>query len=72
VEEARAAHTRAEFVCKMAIASKEARDTRYRLRILLIDSGRVDGTLPNPLLSEATEVMKVIGAMTSEARRSLS
>lgn len=34
VEEAIAAHSRKDFVAKMIIASKEARETRYWLRLL--------------------------------------
>lgn len=71
VEEARAAYSRADFVSKMSIALKEARETRYWLRIL-VEAELVEASLLNPLLSEATEVMKVIGAITSKARRSSS
>lgn len=71
VEDARASHSRAEFVCKMGIALREARETRYWLR-LLIDGGLIERTLLDPLLSEATEIMKVLGAITSKSRRSLS
>ncbi len=34
VEEASAAQSRADFLCKMSIASKEARETKYWLRLL--------------------------------------
>jgi len=34
VEEANAAQTKKDFIAKMAIASKEARETRYWLRLL--------------------------------------
>ncbi|MFZ1527611.1 MAG: four helix bundle protein [Ferruginibacter sp.] len=34
VEEAGAAQTKRDFITKMSIASKEARETRYRLRLL--------------------------------------
>ncbi len=34
VEEANAAQTKKDFITKMAIASKEARETRYWLRLL--------------------------------------
>ena len=34
VEEANAAQTRKEFIAKMSIASKEARETRYWLKLL--------------------------------------
>lgn len=41
VNEAQAAQSRADFIGKMAIASKEARETRYWLR-LLADSKYID------------------------------
>jgi four helix bundle protein len=68
VEEARAAYSRAEFCSKMIIALKEARETRFWLR-LLIDAECVDRNLLEPLLSESTEIMKVIGAIAAKARR---
>ncbi|MGQ3683765.1 MAG: four helix bundle protein [Candidatus Loosdrechtia sp.] len=34
IEEAIAAHSRKYFAAKMILASKEARETRYRLRLL--------------------------------------
>ncbi|MGL6094725.1 MAG: four helix bundle protein [Fimbriiglobus sp.] len=68
VEEARAAYSRAEFVCKMAIALKEARETRYWLR-LLIDANLIPAEKLTPMLDEATEIMNVIGAITANARR---
>ncbi len=68
VEEAQAAYSRADFACKMGIALKEARETRYWLRILS-DSDLVPSDLLAPLLAEATEIMKVVGSITSKARR---
>ncbi len=35
VQEAQAAQTKKDFIAKMAIASKEARETRYWLRLLI-------------------------------------
>jgi four helix bundle protein len=71
VEEARAAYSRAEFISKMSIALKEAREARYWLR-LLIGAELVEKSLLEPLLNEATEIMKVLGAITSKARRAQS
>lgn len=45
VNEAQAAQSRADFIGKMSIASKEARETRYWLR-LLADSQYIDRTSP--------------------------
>ena len=41
IQEAQAAQSKNDFISKMAIASKEARETRYWLR-LLIQSGYLD------------------------------
>ena len=68
VEEARAAYSRAEFACKMGIALKEARETRYWLRVL-VDSELVAADQLAPLLAEATEVMSILGAITAKAGR---
>ena len=68
VEEAHAAYSRAEFVVKITIGLKEARETRYGLR-LFIESGLVPQALLEPLLTEATEIMKILGAIASKARR---
>lgn len=68
VEEAHAGQSRADFVAKMAIALKEARETRYWLR-LLGDSGVVPAQSVGDLLGEATEVMRILGAIVSTCRR---
>ena len=55
VEEAQAAQSRADFRSKMAIASKEARETHYWLRLALDG-----GILPNALLAEAINEIEAI------------
>lgn len=52
----------------MVIALKESRETRFWLR-LLIDAECVERSMLEPLLNEATEIMKVIGAIASKVRR---
>ena len=69
VEEAHAAASRADFTHKMNIALKEARETRYWLR-LLIDAELVVPDEVRPLLGEATEVMRILGAIVATCRRS--
>lgn len=68
VEEAHAGQSRADFVSKMSIALKEARETRYWLR-LLADANLMSASQLQPLLSEATEVMLVLGAIVSTCRK---
>jgi four helix bundle protein len=61
VEEALAGVSRADFVVKMAIASKEARETNYWLR-LLTDSKIV----PSEQIAELTEEsLELVGILTA-------
>ena len=62
VEEALAAISRAEFVAKMAIASKEARETHYWLR-LLRDSRVVPAARITSLLDEGLELIRILTAI---------
>ena len=62
VEEATAAQSRKDFISKMAIASKEARETHYWLR-LLRDS-KLCGTIDlSDLIRGAEEIIKIITAI---------
>ena len=69
VEEALAAISRPEFVAKMSIASKEARESSYWLR-LLRDSNTVPAGRINPLLEECIELVRMLTAIvkTSQGR----
>ena len=62
VEEALAAVSRADFVAKMAIASKEARETNYWLR-LLRDSKTLPSEVVNPMLERAEELLRMLTAI---------
>ncbi len=68
VEEAQAAQSKADFVSKFSIALKEARETRYWLRILVatnvVQQGRIAG-----LRGEAEELMRILGAIIVSAKR---
>ncbi|HLX96731.1 MAG TPA: four helix bundle protein [Verrucomicrobiae bacterium] len=68
VEEALAGISRADFIAKMSIASKEARETHYWLR-LLRDSNIVANTRITPLENENLELIRVLTAIvkTSQA-----
>lgn len=59
VEEAQAGQSRADFISKMSIASKEARETNYWLR-LLRDSGTIDETEVKALLNEAEVIINIL------------
>jgi four helix bundle protein len=60
VEEATAGQSRRDFLSKMAIASKEARETRYWLR-LLQESDLVDMDVTN----ELTHIDELVRILTS-------
>jgi four helix bundle protein len=59
IEEATAGISRKDFAAKMAIASKEARECRYWIR-LLSDSGIVKDFDFSQLLSEIDEIVKIL------------
>ena len=67
VEEALAGVSRADFVAKMAIASKEARETHYWLR-LLRDSKTVPDDRIVPLLDVAGQLVRIITAIVKTSQ----
>jgi len=62
VEEALAGQSRADFLSKMSIASKEARETNYWLR-LLRDSGLFSEGEVLEILSESEKILKMLAAI---------
>ena len=68
VEEAQAAQSKADFVSKMSIALKEARETHLRLR-LLPPAKVVPVEQLTPLIQEAEEIKRVIGAIIVSTKR---
>ena len=70
VEEAIGAQTKKDFTAKMSIASKEARETNYWLR-LLRDSGIVaDKNLDN-LIGESVELIKILSSIVKTSQGTL-
>lgn len=67
VEEALAGVSRADFTAKMAIASKEARETHYWLR-LLRDSEIVSIGVIALLLKDADELIRMLTAIVKTAQ----
>jgi len=59
VEEALAGQSRADFLSKMSIASKEARETHYWLR-LIRDSKTISKTEVDPLLAESESITNIL------------
>ena len=66
VEEAQAAQSRADFVSKMSIASKEARESHYWLR-LLRDSNSIAPVQVTQLLSEAESIVKILTSIVKSS-----
>jgi four helix bundle protein len=67
VEEAQAGQSKADFISKNAIALKEARETRYWLR-LVADSELIDRKMIEPLIEESAALSRILGAIVSRAR----
>ncbi len=70
VEEASAAQSRKDFVSKMAISSKEARETRYWLR-LLRDSNLCDGLDFSGMIRECEEIIKILTSIVKTTNDTL-
>ena len=70
VEEALAGQSRADFLSKMCIASKEARETRYWLR-LIRDSEFLPVAKVEPLLSESQSLINLLTSIvkTTSAKK---
>ena len=68
VQEADAAESRSDFIHKMSIALKEARETRYWLAV--VESTILSDNLEvKALLQEATELTKILFTIIAKARK---
>ena len=67
-EEAQAGQSRADFISKNAICLKEARETHYWLRLLSAVE-LANNPDAEALRQEASELMKIFGAIVSSAKR---
>jgi len=68
VEEAQAGESRADFVHKLGIAQKEARESLFWLR-LLSESGIVPKSKLKPLIQETEELVSVLTSIVVNAKR---
>jgi four helix bundle protein len=70
VEEAKQGESRADFIHKLSIANKEANETKYWIR-LLGDSGFMEEEISKGLLSDCSELIKMLTASikTSKSRK---
>jgi four helix bundle protein len=62
VEEAIGSHSRKDFQAKFSIIYKEARETRYWLRVLK-DSGFLTEPLSRSLIEDCEELLRIIGSI---------
>ena len=69
LEEASAAQSKPDFISKCCIATKEARETHYWLR-LLSGANVLSADLLTGLTQEADELKKILGAIVRSTRRS--
>lgn len=69
VEEAQAGQSKADFIAKMSIARKEARETHYWLR-LLKESEIISESQLSEIVQEADEIIRILTAIvkTSQTR----
>lgn len=70
MEEAEAGLTKKEFVSKCGIALREARESRYWLRMLK-DAGFLDLELSKELLDEADQIARIIAKIMVNARKGI-
>lgn len=69
VEEALAGQSRADFLSKMSVASKEARETHYWLR-LLRDSEIIAKKELDPLMAQAEAITSILTAIVKTTQNS--
>ena len=69
VEEALAGQSRRDFTAKMSIASKEARECHYWLR-LLRDSRIMSADRIAPILADCDELIRLLTAIVKSTRQS--
>jgi len=68
VEEAMAGQSRKDFISKMAISSKEARETNYWLR-LLRDSQLCKNIDYTNLINESEEIIKILTSIVKTTQK---
>jgi len=68
IEEAQAAESKADFTHKYNIALKEARETRYWLRLIVASNGSEKTDLGS-LIKESDEICRIIAQIVINARK---
>ncbi|CAN5199902.1 four helix bundle protein [soil metagenome] len=70
VEEGNAAQTKKDFISKMSIASKEARETRYWLKLL--DTSKLVNLDYLPFLNSIEHIINVLTKIVKTAQESIN
>ncbi len=70
VEEATAAQSKRDFIAKMAISSKEARETNYWLR-LLRDSRLCPSVELSELIDESEQLIKILTSIIKTSQKNI-
>jgi four helix bundle protein len=70
VEEASAAQSRKDFLSKMSIASKEARETNYWLR-LIRDSSLYEKTVLSDIIDESDQLIRILTSIVKTTKENL-
>ncbi|MBD0390728.1 MAG: four helix bundle protein [Nostoc sp. C3-bin3] len=71
VEESQSAQSKADFVHKLEISLKEARETRYWLRIMMTTQ-IIESSKLSSLLAESEELIKIIAAIVVKTKQNNS
>ncbi len=69
IEEAIGGQSRKDFYAKLTISYKEARETKYWLR-LLTDTNYLETEKSKPLLEDCDELLRIIGSIQKTIRNS--
>jgi four helix bundle protein len=69
VEEAQSGESKRDFVHKMGIAAKEAREARYWLRI--VNATLLQDTEVDALVQEADELVRILATIINRSKRTL-
>jgi four helix bundle protein len=70
IEEAIAAQSKKDFLSKMSIALKEARETHYWLRVIR-ESGLANGAEAEAHIPECQELVRLLSSITLTTRKNL-
>jgi len=70
VEEGIGSSSKKDFINKICIAHKEARETHYWIR-LLRDSDYLEVKLTESLINDCDEILKITGKIISTSRKSI-